>query len=86
MIGRSSGSTGSPVGLLKVEGYWDGLERMLAHAVREGFVRADYAPCCSSARARPSCSTGSRRGAPGTPGSTHARPDVRRVRVRAELR
>src|SRR5207245_741526 len=32
-----------PVGVLNVEGYWDGLERMLAHAVREGFVRAEYA-------------------------------------------
>src|SRR5438876_5130711 len=29
-----------PVGVLNVEGYWDGLERMLAPAVREGFVRA----------------------------------------------
>jgi len=32
-----------PVGVLNVEGYWDGLQRMLAHAVREGFVRAEYA-------------------------------------------
>src|SRR5213080_3308541 len=32
-----------PVGVLNVEGYWDGLERMLGHAVREGFVRREYA-------------------------------------------
>jgi uncharacterized protein (TIGR00730 family) len=32
-----------PVGVLDVEGYWGGLQRMLAHAVREGFVRAEYA-------------------------------------------
>ena len=32
-----------PVGVLNVEGYWDGLEQMLAHAVREGFVRPEYA-------------------------------------------
>lgn len=31
-----------PVGVLNVEGYWDGLLRMLAHAVREEFVRRDY--------------------------------------------
>ena len=31
-----------PVGVLNVEGYWDGLLRMLSHAVREGFVRRDY--------------------------------------------
>ena len=30
-----------PVGVLNVEGYWDGLLRMLTHAVREGFVRRD---------------------------------------------
>jgi len=32
-----------PVGVLNVAGYWDGLEGMLAHAVREGFVRREYA-------------------------------------------
>ncbi len=32
-----------PVGALDVEGYWDGLRRMLAHAVEEGFVRPEYA-------------------------------------------
>lgn len=32
-----------PVGVLNVEGYWDGLQRLLAHAVREGFVRPEYA-------------------------------------------
>jgi uncharacterized protein (TIGR00730 family) len=32
-----------PVGVLDVEGYWSGLERMLAHAVGEGFVRPEYA-------------------------------------------
>jgi len=31
-----------PVGLLDVEGYFEGLRRMLAHAVREGFVRPQY--------------------------------------------
>ena len=31
-----------PVGVLNVAGYWDGLLRMLSHAVREGFVRRDY--------------------------------------------
>ncbi|MBI3637534.1 MAG: TIGR00730 family Rossman fold protein [Candidatus Rokubacteria bacterium] len=31
-----------PVGLLNVAGYWDGLLRMLTHAVREGFVRREY--------------------------------------------
>lgn len=31
-----------PVGVLNVEGYWDGLLRMLSHAVREGFVRREY--------------------------------------------
>jgi uncharacterized protein (TIGR00730 family) len=31
-----------PVGVLNVEGYWDGLLRMLTHAVREGFVRREY--------------------------------------------
>lgn len=28
--------------MLDVEGYWDGLQRILAHAVREGFVRPEY--------------------------------------------
>ena len=37
------GIHGKPVGVLNVEGYWDGLGRMLAHAVEEGFVRPDYA-------------------------------------------
>lgn len=32
-----------PVGVLNVEGYWDGVRRMLAHAVGEGFVRPEYA-------------------------------------------
>ena len=31
-----------PVGVLNVEGYYDGLLRLLTHAVREGFVRPDY--------------------------------------------
>ena len=31
-----------PVGVLNVAGYYDGLLRMLSHAVREGFVRPDY--------------------------------------------
>jgi len=31
-----------PVGVLNVHGYYDGLLRMLGHAVREGFVRRDY--------------------------------------------
>ena len=31
-----------PVGVLNVEGYYDGLLRFLAHAVREGFVRPEY--------------------------------------------
>lgn len=31
-----------PVGVLNVEGYYDGLLRFLTHAVREGFVRAEY--------------------------------------------
>ena len=37
------GIHGKPVGVLDVEGYWTGLERMLAHAVGEGFVRAEHA-------------------------------------------
>jgi len=32
-----------PVGVLDVEGYWDGLRRLLAHAVAERFVRPEYA-------------------------------------------
>ena len=32
-----------PVGGLNVAGYWDGLRRMLGHAVEEGFVRPEYA-------------------------------------------
>jgi uncharacterized protein (TIGR00730 family) len=32
-----------PVGVLDVEGYWSALERMLAHAVGEGFVRPEHA-------------------------------------------
>ena len=31
-----------PVGVLNVAGYFDGLLRMLAHAVREGFLRREY--------------------------------------------
>ena len=31
-----------PVGLLNVEGYYDGLLGMLAHAVKEEFVRSEY--------------------------------------------
>lgn len=31
-----------PVGLLNVAGYYDGLLRMLGHAVREGFLRREY--------------------------------------------
>jgi uncharacterized protein (TIGR00730 family) len=31
-----------PVGLLNVEGYYDGLLRFLSHAVREEFVRPEY--------------------------------------------
>jgi uncharacterized protein (TIGR00730 family) len=31
-----------PVGLLNVAGYYDGLQTLLAHAVREGFVRPEY--------------------------------------------
>jgi len=32
-----------PVGVLDVEGYWDGLRRLLAHVVAERFVRPEYA-------------------------------------------
>jgi len=31
-----------PVGVLNVAGYFDGLRRMLGHAVAEGFVRREY--------------------------------------------
>jgi len=33
-----------PVGVLNVEGYYDGLLRWLSHAVREGFVRREHLP------------------------------------------
>jgi uncharacterized protein (TIGR00730 family) len=36
------GIHGKPVGVLNVEGYYDGLRQWLAHAVREGFVRREY--------------------------------------------
>jgi uncharacterized protein (TIGR00730 family) len=32
-----------PVGLVDVDGYWTGLGAFLQHAVREGFVRSEYA-------------------------------------------
>jgi len=32
-----------PVAALNVAGYWDGLRRLLGHAVAEGFVRHEYA-------------------------------------------
>jgi uncharacterized protein (TIGR00730 family) len=32
-----------PVGVLNVDGYWDGLGRLLGHAVEECFVRPEYA-------------------------------------------
>ena len=32
-----------PIGVLDVRGFWAGLQAHLAHAVREGFVRADHA-------------------------------------------
>jgi len=32
-----------PIGALNVEGYWDGLRAVIDHAVRERFVRPDYA-------------------------------------------
>ena len=31
-----------PIGLLNVEGYYDGLLAMIAHAVKEGFVPREY--------------------------------------------
>jgi uncharacterized protein (TIGR00730 family) len=36
------GIHGKPVGVLNVEGYFDGLLRWLAHAAREGFVRREH--------------------------------------------
>ena len=38
-----------PVGLLNVEGYYDGLIRFLGEAVREGFVKREYLPLLLSA-------------------------------------
>jgi uncharacterized protein (TIGR00730 family) len=32
----------NPVGVLNVEGYYDGLLQLMSHAVREGFVRREY--------------------------------------------
>jgi hypothetical protein len=32
-----------PVGALNVEGYWEGLRRLIEHAVRERFVKPEYA-------------------------------------------
>ncbi len=32
-----------PVGVLDVDGYWEGLRRLLAHGVQERFVRPEYA-------------------------------------------
>ena len=32
-----------PVGVLNVEGYWDGLRQLVGKAVAEGFVRPEYA-------------------------------------------
>ena len=32
-----------PVGVLNVEGYWNGLRRVIDHAVQERFVRPEYA-------------------------------------------
>jgi len=32
-----------PIGLLNVDGYYDGLRRFIHHAVAEGFVRKEYA-------------------------------------------
>ncbi|HYS18707.1 MAG TPA: TIGR00730 family Rossman fold protein [Candidatus Binatia bacterium] len=37
------GIHGKPVGVLNVEGYWDGLRRVMDHAVQERFVRPEYA-------------------------------------------
>ncbi|HEV8674612.1 MAG TPA: TIGR00730 family Rossman fold protein [Methylomirabilota bacterium] len=38
-----------PLGLLNVRGYYDGLLRMLAHAVGEGFVRTEHAALLAAA-------------------------------------
>jgi hypothetical protein len=32
-----------PIGLVDVDGYWTGLHAFLRHAVKEGFVRPEYA-------------------------------------------
>jgi len=37
------GIHGKPVGALNVDGYWEGLRRLLGHAVEERFVRPKYA-------------------------------------------
>src|SRR5213594_4143731 len=37
------GIHGKPVGALNVDGYWEGLRRLLGHAVEERFVRPEYA-------------------------------------------
>jgi uncharacterized protein (TIGR00730 family) len=37
------GIHGKPIGVLNVEGYWDGLRQIIEHAVRERFVRPEYA-------------------------------------------
>jgi uncharacterized protein (TIGR00730 family) len=36
------GIHGKPIGALNVEGYWDGLRRVIDHAVRERFVSPEY--------------------------------------------
>jgi len=36
------GIHGKPVGVLNIGGYYDGLLKFLAHAVREGFVKREY--------------------------------------------
>ena len=38
-----------PVGILNAEGYYDALLELVAHAVREGFIRPDYAELFFSA-------------------------------------
>ena len=37
------GIHGKPIGVLNVEGYWDGLRHIIEHAVRERFVSPEYA-------------------------------------------
>ena len=37
------GIHGKPIGALNVDGYWDGLRRLIEHAVRERFVAPQYA-------------------------------------------